>query len=150
MRARRMRTIVQQSEGSANLIKLRKHVHPDYSFHIVIDRAGAVDFAFYVGGISLLLVDCNQRRIVRLDQCFHLAVEYAVSNSTAALETGFAFPAIAVLHRRWHRMGVRAQHGDVVSGGHPDGGHPRKFSIPIELDRRFDSHRVGRHGSDGG
>ena len=39
--------ILQQSEGSANLIKLRNHVYPDYGFDLVGHRVDPVDLALY-------------------------------------------------------------------------------------------------------
>ena len=75
--ARCMRMIVQQSGRSANLIKLRKHVHPDYSFDIGADRLVAGGAALYVGGLSLFMADCNQWNVVRLVKCVCLAIAEA-------------------------------------------------------------------------
>ena len=69
--------ILQQSEGSANLIKLRKHVHPDYSFDISADRLVAGGAALYAGGLSLLMADRNQWRVVCMAECVCLAITAA-------------------------------------------------------------------------
>ena len=77
VQVRCMRMIVQQSGSSANLIKLRKHVHPDYSFDIGADRLVAGGTALYTGGLSLLMADRNQRRVVRVAECVCLAIAAA-------------------------------------------------------------------------
>ena len=84
-----MGAILQQSENSANLIKLRKHVHSDYGFdpdHHCVDPG---DAAIHVGRISILMVNCNEWCIFCMDQCICVATdEDATPNSTAALAAG--------------------------------------------------------------
>ncbi len=115
--ARCMRMIVQQSGSSANLIKLRKHVHPDYSFDIGADRLVASGAALYVGGLSLLMADCNQWRVVCMAECVCLAIAAADRNPFAGVAARCALSSIAFFCSGFNCLGICIEFGIVVSRG---------------------------------
>ena len=122
---RRMGLILQQSAGSANLIKLRNHVHPDYGFDLVGNRLNLIDSTLHIGGISLFVAHRHQRRVVRLVECIYMAVKSTHADSTAALAASHAFSAIAIFCGRWDRLGFCNESDCSLSRRDRDRGDPR-------------------------
>ena len=65
--------ILQQTEGSANLIKLRNHAHSDYGLDLVDHRVDFVDPAFHFGGIPVFMADRYKRCVICLVECVPVA-----------------------------------------------------------------------------